>query len=166
MKKTLYRIIDKIIKWHEYMRCEEIRKKYKLPKDFGFNGKHIKFHGKGSLIIGKKSYMGNYTFFQLEEGCKIIIGEGCSISHNVRIYTSSKIPDYDFKYKKDVPSKTGDVIIGDYSWIGANVFINPGITIGKNCVIGANSVVTNDTLENGIYGGVPAKLIRMKKFTS
>ncbi len=65
--------------------------------------------------------------------------------------------------KKNIPEKKGDVIINDHVWIGANVFINPGITIGENAVIGSNSVVTKDVDPFSIVGGVPAKLIRMKK---
>ena len=89
------------------------------------------------------------------------IGDGCRISHNVRIYTQTLEPDQDFS-KKDKVMKTGDVIIGNYVWIGANVFINPGISIGDNSVIGANSVVTKDIPAFSIFGGVPAKLIRAK----
>ena len=55
-----------------------------------------------------------------------------------------------------------DVIIGNGVWIGANVFINPNIIIGDNVIVGANSVVTKNLEPNGIYGGVPAKLIRFK----
>ena len=43
-----------------------------------------------------------------------------------------------------------------------NVFINPNIIIGDNVIVGANSVVTKNLEPNGIYGGVPAKLIRFK----
>ena len=41
-------------------------------------------------------------------------------------------------------------------------FVNPGVNIGSNSIIGANSVVTKDVLPNSIVGGVPAKLIRYK----
>ena len=78
------------------------------------------------------------------------------------MYTASKMADYDFKDKINVPEKKGDIVIGDYVWIGVNVIINPGITIGENAVVGANSVVTSSLEPYGIYGGVPAKLIRMK----
>ena len=56
----------------------------------------------------------------------------------------------------------GDVIIGNGVWIGANVFINQGVVIGDNVVVGANSVVTKSLKEKGVYGGVPAKLIKFK----
>jgi maltose O-acetyltransferase len=51
--------------------------------------------------------------------------------------------------------------VGDGSWIGANVTILPGVTIGKDCVIGAGAVVTSDCAPNTVYAGVPARPIRM-----
>lgn len=42
----------------------------------------------------------------------------------------------------------------------ANVTIMPGVTIAKGCIIGAGTLVTEDTEENGIYVGIPARLIR------
>ena len=65
----------------------------------------------------------------------------------------------------DIPQKKGNITIEDFAWIGANVLINPGITIGANSIIGANSVVTKDVLPFSIVGGVPAKLIRMKNIS-
>ena len=53
-------------------------------------------------------------------------------------------------------SNSGEVLIG------ANVFINPGTTVGENSVVGSNSVVTKNIPPFTIYGGVPAKLIRKK----
>jgi maltose O-acetyltransferase len=51
-------------------------------------------------------------------------------------------------------------------WIGANVFINQGLTIGNNVVIEANSVVTRDVLSNTIVAGLPAKNIINKVISS
>ena len=53
----------------------------------------------------------------------------------------------------------GPVIIGDYTWIGENVSIMPGVNIGKSSVIGANSVVTKSFPERSIIAGNPAKII-------
>jgi maltose O-acetyltransferase len=55
------------------------------------------------------------------------------------------------------------VIFYDYCWVGANVFISPGVNIGSNAIVGANSVVTKDIPSFEIWGGVPAKFIRRKK---
>ncbi len=48
-------------------------------------------------------------------------------------------------------------------WIGANCIITPGVTIGEGAVVAAGSVVTKDVISNSIVGGVPAKLIKMRR---
>lgn len=53
----------------------------------------------------------------------------------------------------------GAVYIGDGSWIGENVAII-GVRVGKNCVIGANSVVTHDIPDFSVAAGAPARVIR------
>ena len=50
--------------------------------------------------------------------------------------------------------------IEDNVWIGGGAFIMPGITIGKNSVIGANSVVTRDIPANVIAAGTPCRILR------
>lgn len=138
------------------------RKKYEIDPTFRFNGNNIILYGDGEIAIGAETYIGHYSTIQAEKNYRVCIGKRCSISHNVRIYTSSKIPDFDFSSNGDIPRKCGDVIIGNYVWIGANVFINPGVKIGDNSVIGANSVVTKDVEPFSINGGVPSRLIRKK----
>lgn len=54
------------------------------------------------------------------------------------------------------------VIIEDDCWIGINVVIMPGITIGKGSVIGANSVVTKNVPPYSVFAGTPAKLIKKR----
>lgn len=52
------------------------------------------------------------------------------------------------------------IVIEDNVWIGANVAIMPGVTIGKNSVIGAGSVVTHDIPANVVAFGTPCRVIR------
>lgn len=137
------------------------RERYRIHKYFKFNGNDILFYGNGEIECGENSYMEDYSTIQAFEGTSVTIGKNCSISHNVRIYTQSRLPDQDFSKTKEL--KTGDVVIEDNVWIGANVFINPGVTIGENAIVGANSVVAKDVKSFSVVGGVPAKLIRMKK---
>ncbi len=59
------------------------------------------------------------------------------------------------------PIKGGmPVVIGDYVWMGFDVKILGGVSIGSNCIVGAGSVVTKDIPSNSIAAGVPAKIIR------
>ena len=136
-------------------------KKYDINENFRFNGDNILLYGNGKIECGEASYIGELSTIQAFDNCSVSIGKHCSISHNVRIYTQSRMPDQDFSLSQNV--KTGNVVIKDYVWIGANVFINPGVTIGSNSIIGANSVVTKNVEPFTIVGGVPAKFIRKKK---
>lgn len=52
------------------------------------------------------------------------------------------------------------VVIEDYAWIGSQVVILPGVTIGKGAIIGAGSVVTKDIPPMTVTVGVPCKVIR------
>lgn len=146
--------------WHIiYM---DYKKQYDVCDSFGFNGAQILIYGLGDIALGENSYIGDGSTIQSVYGAKVIIEEGCQISHNVRIYTQSVDADADFCCYP-IPTKTSNVTVRAYSWIGANVFINPGVTIGRNSVVGANSVVTKDIPDCEIWGGVPAKFIRKKK---
>ena len=55
---------------------------------------------------------------------------------------------------------TKSVSIGNAAWIGVNITILPGVTIGNNVVIASGAVATKDVPDNCVVGGVPAKVIR------
>lgn len=57
-------------------------------------------------------------------------------------------------------STKGAVIIKENVWIGEGVSVMPGVTIGKNVIVGAGSVVTKDIPDNSVVGGVPAKILK------
>ena len=139
------------------------RKKYNLAPSFKFNGDGILLYGEGRIEVGEKTYIGRGSSLQSVPECKISIGSFCAISHYVKIYTSSYMVDQDF-CTMDRKVKSGDVIIGNGVWIGANVLINPGVRIGDNAVIGANSVVTKNVQANSVVAGIPAVFVRLKKY--
>ncbi|MDZ4726972.1 MAG: acyltransferase [Leptospira sp.] len=63
----------------------------------------------------------------------------------------------------EIPTIRLPIKIGKGVWIAAGAVIMPGIEIGADSVIGANSVVTKHISPNGIYVGAPAKLIKERK---
>ena len=63
-----------------------------------------------------------------------------------------------------LPEDDADIIVQDDVWIGANVTVLKGVTIGRGAVVAAGSVLTHSVLPYLVVGGVPAKTIA-KRFT-
>ena len=111
----------------------------------------------GELIVGAGSYIGQFSVICVRE--RITIGSNCLIAEHVTIR------DQDHIFGPDLMTSqagfvTAPVEIGDNVWIGAKVTVLKGIKIGKNSVIGCNSVVTRDVAPNTIVAGIPASIIR------
>lgn len=120
---------------------------------------------KTGIIFGKDVYI-NHSIYILDGGdSKIEIGDRVSFSPNVTLITNSSPNDSIlaiFDYSKQY-IKCASIKIGDDSWIGAGSIIQPGVTIGKGCIIGSMSNVTKDIPDNYIAFGNPAKLIKKVK---
>jgi acetyltransferase-like isoleucine patch superfamily enzyme len=63
-------------------------------------------------------------------------------------------------HNKALPVGGGGVKIGSGTWIGVHAVIVGAVTIGRNCVVAANAVVTKDVPDYSVVGGVPAKIIK------
>ena len=88
----------------------------------------------------------------------VTIGDDCFLGPNVNIYTACHSTNPAERLTRQEWAKP--VTIGNSVWIGGNVTILPGVTIGNNCTIGAGSVVTHDIPDNSIAVGNPAKVIK------
>ncbi len=110
------------------------------------------------LKIGDGTYIGHFNHIyatkQIVIGSNVLIADRVYISDNLHGYENINIPIMNQPVKQ-----VNEVSIGDGSWIGENVSII-GVTIGKNCVIGANSVVTKNIPDYCVAVGVPAKIIK------
>lgn len=92
------------------------------------------------------------------DGAKITIGNNCFIGPSCGFYTANHPLDPNKRnqgFEQALPIK-----VKDNCWIGANVSIMPGVTIGENSVIAAGAVVTKDVPDNCLVAGVPAKVIK------
>jgi acetyltransferase-like isoleucine patch superfamily enzyme len=139
------------------------RKKYDIHSSVRL-GEHNILYGNGKIIIGEGSYIGRHASILAYDGCEVRIGHFCSISHYLAIYTVNTIANQDFSKQRDL--EKGNVTIGDYTWIGYRVYINQGVNIGRNCVIGAHSVVADNIPDYSVAVGIPAKVVRQITPTS
>ncbi len=113
---------------------------------------------KCELIIGEGTCIGNFNHIYATKsiiiGKNVLIADRVYISDNLHSYENINIPIIHQPIKQ-----IGTVVIGDGSWLGENVCVI-GAKIGKNCVIGANSVVTKDIPDYCVAVGTPAKIIK------
>ena len=112
-------------------------------------GKHIHF--------GERVYA-NFGFTCVDDG-DIFVGDRVMFGPHVTLTTANHPiwphpRDEGWQYNKTIR-------IEKNAWIGANVTILPGVTIGENAVIGAGAVVTKDIPANAVALGVPARVVRM-----
>lgn len=89
---------------------------------------------------------------------KIVFGDNVMVGPRAGFYTAGHPTDPEIRIKE--LEFGSPIIIEDNVWIGANAVILPGITVGKNSIVGAGAVVTKDVPENTIVAGNPAKVIR------
>lgn len=116
---------------------------------------------KNPAKIGKECYVGAFCYMQGVYGLEI--GDNVSFAPGVKIFTDSG-PNSG-PLEKAYPIKSGPVKIGDGAWICANAVILPGVTIGKNSIVGANSVVHSDVPDGVVFSGAPAKFVKKINFS-
>jgi acetyltransferase-like isoleucine patch superfamily enzyme len=137
---------------------------------------------KGTLELGRWSWIGHGSKIRSHEGtvsigAKTVLGQECTISsfQHVSIGRECVIADrvmlIDFDHgmvEVERPIRLQgiykrDVHVGNNVWIGYGACILRGVIVGDNAVIGTNAVVTKDVPANAVVGGVPARIIRMRK---
>lgn len=110
------------------------------------------------LVIGDGTCLGNFNHIYATNsiviGNNVLTADKVYITDNLHSYEDITVPVMHQPIKQ-----INTVIIGDGCWLGENVCVI-GAKIGKNCVIGANSVVTKDIPDYCVAVGVPARIIK------
>ncbi len=113
--------------------------------DYGYN-----------IEVGE-NFFANYNLTILDVG-QVIIGDNVQFGPNVSLITAGHPLHPESRksgYEYGIPIRLGHNV-----WLGSNVVVNPGVSIGDNCVIGSGSVVTKDIPANMVAVGVPCKVLR------
>ena len=98
----------------------------------------------------------------LNFGCTLLALGGITIEDDVFIGPHCVLAT---EYHPEEPSQrhtllTKPIVIKQNAWLGANVTVLAGVTIGRNAVVAAGSVVTKDVPDNSVVAGTPARVIR------
>lgn len=119
-------------------------------------GKHNVFHygteirGITDIKMGNFNIIGDNALLDGRSG--LVLGDNVNISSNVSIYTLQH--DHRDALFKAIGGK---VVIEDRVWLGSNVIVLPGVTIGEGAVCCAGCVVTKDVEPYTVVAGIPAK---------
>ena len=112
--------------------------------------------------IGANIYLGDNVFLNYDcvllDGNRITIGDDVLIGPRVQLYTASH--PLDSKVRKQQLEFTREIVIGERVWIGGGAIVCPGVTIGKNTVIGAGSVVVKDIPDGVLAVGNPCRVVK------
>ena len=123
-------------------------------------GLTLRILGDCRLYVGENTYIGSHSHISGIQG-SIIIGKQVMIANSVLISTAAhKYEDVTKPVKDQEYESRGDTIIGEGCWIGEGSCILPGVRVGQNSVVGANSVVTRDIPPFSVAVGNPARVVR------
>jgi len=117
-----------------------------------FSGSRVLVWINSTLILGS-GYINNNLILSCYD--RIEIGHDVAISENVCIRDSDNHDILNSAHEKTKPVK-----IGNHVWIGTNVIVLKGVTIGDGAVIAAGSVVNKDIPAGCLAGGVPARVLK------
>lgn len=113
---------------------------------------NIHIFSDAQLRIGSGTYINEGTKISCKHN--IVIGKNCAISNDVSIMDS------DFHCIEGQTVQENGVIIGDHVWIGADVSILKNVKIGRDCIIGARTLVTRDVPDHCLAVGNPMRILK------
>ncbi len=117
-------------------------------KDIGLrNNVYLSVRGGAKLNLGNKVFINN--------GCNIVAHKNVTIGDKTRFGQNVLVFDHDYDYKAEggvsaKVYKSSDIIIGRNCWIGAGSILLRGTTLGDNCVVGAGSIIKGSYPEGSI----------------
>jgi acetyltransferase-like isoleucine patch superfamily enzyme len=99
----------------------------------------------------------------------VCIGDNCTMSTGSKIYSLTSLPHNPFNRKEVVsimpysgvsPTLIGPVVLKNNVWLGINVCIFPGVTLGENSFVRTNSIVQDSFDQNSYIAGDPAEYVK------
>lgn len=112
-----------------------------------------------TLTVGPNVGFESRTFIRASEGAGVTIGEDCMFAASIELRADDTHAIYDVRTgKRANPARS--ITIGEHVWLGKNVVVMSGATIGSGSVVGFRSVVTGAIPNNCVAVGAPARVVR------
>ena len=120
-------------------------------------------HAPINIEFGTNLRCGNRVFINFNATilaqAPITLGDDVMIGPNCSLITVGH-PVADHQMRRGGWEQAKPISIGENTWLGANVTVLPGVSIGKQCVVGAGTLVTRDIPDNSLVLGSPGKVVR------
>jgi putative colanic acid biosynthesis acetyltransferase WcaF len=105
------------------------------------------------LTLAPRAMVGPHV--RLYNLAPIVLRRGATISQNAHLCAGT----HDF-LRWSMPVVARPIVVGENAWLGADVFVGPGVTIGELCVVGARSVVVRDLPPRQVCVGHPCRAVK------
>ncbi len=127
-----------------------------------YRGTIIEIGRGGSVIIGDNTHIQSHCNIKGFLGSTIIgrnvqVAPHCGFSPYEHVFD-----DLEVDIRQQGITSSGDIVVGDNAWLGLNVQVLDGVTIGEGAVVGAGAVVTRSLPPNCVAAGVPARVMRRR----
>jgi maltose O-acetyltransferase len=157
LDKFYFKLINKLIQ-----KYEKIYFQYNINRinSIGNNNKFFKnifLNNPENIQIGDNNFIGNNVIISAFD--KIVIGNNCAIAAECKIISGNHGYHDTEKIINNQPMVSKPIFIGSNVWMGYEVIVLPGVSIGNGVVIGAGSVVTKSIPDNAVAVGNPARII-------
>lgn len=130
-------------------------------------GRGARVYGVKNLILGSNVSIGERATIMCTRA-KVKIGDYVMFGPNVTVITGGHRTDLVGRYMTSVTNAEKrseddrDIIFEGDNWIGANATILRGVTVGRGAIVAAGAVVTKDVTPYSVWGGVPARCLKMR----
>lgn len=114
----------------------------------------------GSVVIGDRTSVGDFSNLWGQGG--LCIGDDVLMSSGVRILTAEHIFEDKSRPIYTQGERVERTVIEDGAWLGVNVVILAGVTVGAGAICAAGAVVRQDVAPGAIVGGVPARVLKSR----
>lgn len=138
-------------------------RRWKVLRHLGWTYIDDCFIAPACTFIGTDIHIGNGAYLNFEVfidalNAPVYIGRHVHLGQRVMLITTSH--EIGLPARRAGKNRSEPVMIGEGAWVGAGVTVLPGVTIGEGAVVGAGALVVEDVPAHGVYGGVPARLLR------
>lgn len=162
LEEERFRCRELVYEYNSSRPPEESRRQEILKELMGSIGKNPYMEIPVRFAYGNNTHIGDYFYanfnFVVVDDIEVFIGDYVMVAPNVTISVTGHPVHADLR--QDGSQFSFPVKIEDHVWIGANTIILPGVTIGRNSVIGAGSVVTKDIPADVVAVGNPCRVLR------